>query len=297
MTSKALDFVTIGYALEAAAAERSVGKDGWKGLNPEQERFLAWFAAHKDELSQLTDLTAKVSDNPDELNAKLREHGFPDMFGDLPDDGFGVVSILDMLIEWLEECQVRTLVVRGVGDAGVPKQTYPAFEVPRSGTTVYEVNGFTEPLVQLRTKTGHSLWLMKHAEPQSGLDLAELVQTLAEAVQVPTYRYDNVVVPKLELEPEVDVEWLTGLETTDGDWYVDEAFQLFKLRANEKGARVKVATGLTIRATSIHIEQPYYFDEPFVGFFTQPGHDRLALAGFWADTDSWREPEGTLEEL
>lgn len=293
MTSMALDFVTIGYALEAAANERSVGKDGWKGQNPEQERFLDWFAAHRDELSKLEHLTAKVSDQAEELNAKLREHGFPNMFSELPKDGFGVVAILDMLVEWLEECTVSTVDRSDDGNVS----TYPAFKVPSQGSEVYEVHGFDEPLVRLRTKTGDSLWLMKHPQPASGLDLAELSQRVLEKPRVAVYRYSSAVVPKLEHQPEVDMSWLPGLTTSDGNWYVDEAFQLFRLRVNEKGARVKVATGMTIRATAIWVEEPYVFDEPFVGFFTQKGSPNLALAGFFADTDSWKEPEGSLEEL
>jgi hypothetical protein len=297
MASQALDLTTIGHAFLTLARE-GIGGAGWTGFNPAQKRFLEWYAANSAEIGQLDSLEALASKDFQELNAFMVQKGFDPMFDAFdPSDSLGVVSILDMLVEWLEKGTVTTVARRG-GGSDVSMQPYPAFEVPSDVANVYEVQGFEQPLVQLRTKTGHSVWLMKHpASLESGLDLAMLAQDTLEARRSPSYRYAGAVVPKLELQPEVDMEWLTGTETLDGKWYVDQAFQVFKLRANEKGARVKVATGMTVRATSVQIEEPFVFDEPFVGFFTQPGHDKLALAAFWADTDSWREPEGSLEEL
>jgi hypothetical protein len=87
------------------------------------------------------------------------------------------------------------------------------------------------------------------------------------------------------------------MQVVNDDWFIGEAYQEFKLRANEKGARVKVATTLFVARGIRLAPEPYVMNQPFLGCFTQPGHDKLPLAAFWADTDSWRNPEGSLDEL
>ena len=104
-----------------------------------------------------------------------------------------------------------------------------------------------------------------------------------------------VIVPMLEMDIKPDLSWLLGTTAvgTQGKYAVQQAFQQFKLRANEKGARVKVVTGLLVasaRATSPP-PMPYYLDDPFIGFFSPAGQsDTLPLAAFWADTDVWQNP-------
>ncbi|MBB3752661.1 hypothetical protein FHT44_005173 [Mycolicibacterium sp. BK634] len=296
MTSKVLDLATVAHALiELRDAFLSYGK--WEGINEQQQEFLNWYDLNHAEIKQLDSLEALASTSHVELNRFLTDHGFDEMFDQF--DGIGVASILDILMEWASEGRVteiiRTEPLAGKNFYGqkIPKDvSYPAFQVDAD---IYEV-GYEHPLVRLRTKTGHSLWLMKADEPPSGLALNISAQALLHADRSKEPSWTGVVVPMLEIDTDGDVEWLLGMN--DGEYYLEQIFQKFKLRANEKGARVKVATGMVFaRAACGPIEVPYTFDDPFVGFFTQPGHDTLLLAAFWADTDSWRKPSGSLEDL
>jgi hypothetical protein len=177
---------------------------------------------------------------------------------------------------------------------------YPAFQLPRSGATIFTVDGFDNPLACLSTKTGHMLWLMKSDEPNSGIDLALNAQRVITAPR----RLDNnwsagATIPTLDFDVQPDLSWMLNFSsvTADGGGHaITQAFQQFKLRLNDKGARVKVATGFATRGGPSG-PVPYTFDDPFMGFFTQPGHDELAIAAFYADVDVWKKPAGSLEEL
>lgn len=296
MTSKVLDLITIGHALNELSTAYLNGYR-WQGVTDEQREFLQWYAANRDEIAKLDSLEALASTDYEKLNDFLAERGFDRMFE--PFDGVGVASVLDMLVEWLAKGEATSMTRYDYNSGQVSH--YPAFKVPAESVEIYDAAGYADPLVRLLTKTGHSLWLMKSDEPQSGLELNRVGQQLLARTELRPSGHWTVgaVVPMLEIDTKADMDWFTGTEAvSEGkDGFVcTQAFQMFKLRANEKGARVKVATGFGFECTSVRRE-PYELSEPFVGFFTQPGHDTLPLAAFWADTDSWKNSGGTLEEL
>lgn len=300
MTSKVLDLATVAHALNELS--NTFNQAGWGAINDEQREFLDWYADHSEEIAALGNLEALASTDYVELNQFLTARGFPALFSEFK--GLGVASVLDMLLEWIEEGYATTL-SRSV-PVGEHKNafgqkspvfedvSYPAFRVDAG---VYDVAGYPNPLVRLRAKNGHSLWLMKADEPASGIALNRAVLGVLGS-QMSTNRTwaNSAIVPMLEIDTDGDVAWLTGMR--NADYYVAQVFQKFKLRANEKGARVKVATGMIVAlAACAPTPQPYVLNDPFIGFFTQAGHDTLPLAAFWADTDVWRVPAGTLEEL
>lgn len=281
--TQALDFTTIAHCLQILETELP-GPLDWRtpGL------FFDWLTEHGDEIQQLSDLEGKASTDHEVLNQFLVEHGFKPMFQPLA--AVGVVSILDMLVKWSMPASATDIRRDG--------KTYPAF---RLHTNVYSVDGGL--LAQLETQTGHSVWLMmgtEFPEPMDGVELAALAQALAAAPKQLDYRYDSVAVPKLEMDLEPNMDWLKGSYAVAADgtpWVIDQAFQMFKLRLNEHGARAKVATGIGVAMAAAFLPETLIFDQPFLGYFTQPGHDNLALAAFYAGLDSWQEPAGSLEDL
>jgi hypothetical protein len=295
MASQALDLTTIGHALETLLTEH-IGEQGWTAVNDDQQKFLEWYDAHREQIAKLDSLESLASTDYRVLNDFLTARRFAPKF-DQNLDGVGVVSVLDMLVEWAAEC--KTTSISHYDPASGRRTAHPAFSVPAEGVRVFIPDtdgGISRPFVELKTTTGHSLWLREADQPSSGLDLALQAQALLGITREvhPSWTV-GVTVPMLEMDLDTGLDWLTGMKTRP-DWQVAQANQQFKLRANEKGARVKVATSIGLEAVSLR-PKPYVFDEPFIGFFTQPGHPDLALAAFWADTDSWRNPEGTLEEL
>jgi hypothetical protein len=297
MTTKALDLVTMGHALSELSATY-FGDCQWRPTNDDQRQFLASYLEHRDEIAKLSGLEALASTDFTALNSFLSTRGFEPQFQQF--DGVGVVSILDMMVEWLSKGATTTVTGydRTIGRFG-HTSNFPAFRINASGVDIFNVVGFEHLLVRLRTVTGHSLWLMKADEPASGIELALTAQRLLTARRtINPYWVVGVKVPMLEINVQPDLAWMIGMNTHDSNeefWKIVQAFQQFKLRANERGARVKVATGFAMERSASRT--PYEFDEPFIGCFTQPDNDTLPMAAFWADLDSWRNPEGMLEEL
>ncbi len=111
--------------------------------------------------------------------------------------------------------------------------------------------------------------------------------------------YAGAQVPMVDFDIKPDISWLLDADTytESGEYYfVAQAAQQFKMRMDETGARVKVATVIvTLRGIS---EEPKVFvlDRPFYGWWTQKGLS-LPMAAFFADWDSLRKPSGSLEDL
>lgn len=288
----ALDLATIGHAL-ATLEEVFLGPDTvWRTFNYEQARMFAWYREHREQLKVLAGLKALASTDYNQLNDFLEKNGFERLFD--PFDGIGAASILDMLIEWLRVYPTTTVEAYD----GKTWREFPAFTVDAAGVEVYEVEGFDYPLARLLTTTGDSLWLMMvYQSPASGLDLASMAMVMARANRSihPDYTL-GAVVPMAELDLKPDLSWLLGASTED-DWVITQAFQMFKLRITSRGARVKVATGIALERSLSFEPEPLVFNQPFIGFFTQKGQDDLPLAAFYAAPDVWREPMGELEDL
>src|SRR3712207_1162207 len=90
--------------------------------------------------------------------------------------------------------------------------------------------------------------------------------------EYPIYAGAQVLMLDFDIKP--DINWLLGAATytEGGDYYfVAQAAQQFKMRMDETGARVKVAT--VVVATYTIAEEPVLFrlDRPFYGWWTQRG--------------------------
>ena len=106
-------------------------------------------------------------------------------------------------------------------------------------------------------------------------------------------------VPMIDFDLTPDLKWLlgAGLTTKPGGHYaITQALQQFKLRMDETGARVKVATALAPSGAMHYYPTVFLVDRPFYGWWTQRGVD-LPMAVFFADWDCWRKPAGALEDM
>ena len=206
MTTKALDLVTMGRALSELSATY-LGNCQWRGINDEQREFLTWYAAHRDEIAKLSGLEALASENYAALNSFLQARGFDPMLQ--PFDGVGVVSILDMLVEWLTPGTLATIT-----RYQEYTRQYPAFEISPFAVKVYDVMGYDQPLACLDTKSGHKLWLMMWPEPTSGIQLANTAKRVLTTQRNASYSYTaGIKVPMLEIDVTPDLSWILDLET------------------------------------------------------------------------------------
>ena len=304
MATRALDVVTILHAISVLDIELKT--TGWTAHNPQQEQVFAWLEQHRGLLASVTGLDAKASRFWQELNSFLTERKFDPMVAPFdPNKGIGVVSILDKLVHWLHGPGT-------VVEMHTEQGRRPGFELPPTGVNIYEVEGYQRSyLLELLTKSDDTLWLFPHNDTSlDGINLAKLsMDVMSKPRRTPMRkrmlgegeypRYAGAQVLMVDFDIKPDISWLLGADThTEGGdhYFVDQAAQQFKLRMDQTGARVKVATA-TVILHSMR-EEPILFrlNRPFYGWWTQKGLD-LPMAAFFADWDALHKPAGSLEDL
>ena len=289
------DPATLSQALSALEARISgqfelvSGDDADPMSTITQATYLTWHRSRASDVARLTHMLTEVSTDAAPLNSFLARHGFDPMFHEIPQGGLGAAAILDMLVEWAVPASVSRLSSLGT--------VYRAFEIPSSGIDVFTYPHSEELLVKLDTTDGGAVWLSMIDRPaMPAFDMLRFADSrMRNRDEVSQFRAQikSVIIPTLEISQEADLSWMLGAH--NGDHTIDQARQMVKLRMNEEGARVKAASILgTMRGISL--AQPFVFDRPFMGWFTQPNSD-IPIGIFWADRDSWKTPQGALADL
>jgi len=289
-----LDLTTMVHAIQHLS--EVMGLRGFQRSTREQSDFLSYFLRYKERIAKLAGLEALASPSADVLNDFLEARGFDRMFGDVT--GLGVASVLDMLLEWLGEVSPTTI-YRHDPQAPLGLSKYSAFKIIGNGVDIFSVDGYEHPLACLYSWTGDKLWLMRSDEPESGIKMALDAQKMLNAPRRLDLEWTaGAIVPDLEINTKPDISWLKGFSFTGpigSPHAVTDSFQQYKLRVNREGARVKVATGVSVRSAGG--PKPYVFDEPFIGFFTQSVDHELVIAPFFADIDCWQSTGATLADF
>jgi hypothetical protein len=278
MSTKAIDIVTVFYALH------TLDIPGWippawenKFLLGQHGFLLELYQETRDWLNKLEGLKARMSASKNELNSFLVENGFDEVF---TEDGMGIVSILDMLVEWIKKADVIQLI-------GHNSQKYTAFLA--NDYEVFRVEGHRD-VVQLKTRSGDLLWLTM-IDPFDEMELLHVALDTINSPHEHDYTVSSVIIPNVEFDIKPNLDFLVGSGIGNGQ-YISEIHQQFKLRLDRTGAEAKVATSMEIRSAAIFTEKrEIVFDRPFVGWFTQAAAPHLPIAVFYADYDSWTKKE------
>jgi len=295
----AIDVVTMFRAL-AELEEEFLGKGRtWTHTTTDQKIIFELYRRYMPALSRLTRIKSKASTDWQVLNDFLVADNFDPMFNG-PLDGIGAVSILDMLVNWLVEAGICNIL-------GNDSAKHIGFEIPAHGRQVYTPTGFKSPLVGLETKSGDLLWLA--IPDQVPVDLVDMIRIAFTAMSRPSVIsrrqspdvITTVQVPEVKFDVKPDIAPLLVSAFTFDEarsrWYIDQAMQQFKFAMNKEGARAKVATGIAMRkGISLNEPKPLVLNQPFMGWFTQPGAPTLPIAIFYADYGSW-QAAGDLRSL
>lgn len=303
MATRALDVITILHALNVLDGE--LGTKGWNAKNQQQKRIFDWLTEHRNLLAKVTGLDAKASRFWEELNRFLTDHKFDPMVQPFDSDlGIGVVSILDKLVKWLNGPGAKIQIITEQGRR-------PGFELPPNGVNIFEVAGYSGSyLLELLIKSDDTLWLFVHSNTSlDGLDMVELSMDVMSQTRKKPMRnsfggeyqaFVGAQVPMVDFDIKPDISWLLGADIiakSGASYSIAQAYQQFKMRVDETGARVKVATAMMVMLGGIGEEpQVFIVDRPFYGWWTQKDID-LPMAAFFADWDSFHKPAGSLEDL
>lgn len=270
----------------------------WSAVNALQSLFLNDFFSRRVELSCFSEkeLRAWASMAAPDLNEILVREGFSIRLPDFGPDEFGVVSILDVMAEWL--AMGRQLSLR------VDKQIYPAVHMmPTSLIDDVFVRLFdasvssahTHPLVRLNTKSGDSVFMTIADHVYDDFGLMSRIDDIRKSSGVSVcISAPWLLFPMVDIDLETSLDWLVGMHTitAHGDQAkIISAVQQTKFKMNHLGARVKSAVGIGLATTSVHVDltEPILIDEPFFLWIERPGLS-FPLMYAYIDEQDWNDP-------
>jgi hypothetical protein len=279
-------FVGAPIAAALVKSEDFIGPDRvWKAVNRPQELLLAEFFAARAELARLTDeeLRAWASRDASELNAILEREGFAIRVPELGRDDFGVLSILDVVVEWLREGERTDVTCEGVG--------YPAVRL--DSFTVVSSPVHPNPIAVLSTKSGDRVCMTIADRERDGFDLLSTIEGI-RSTQAPSVAFDSLVFPMVDLDQQVELEWIVGMRTTGIDGrpvVITYGAQQTKLRINVKGAHVESAAVLAMRVARMQPAptRDLVIDRPFFCWIERDGVRAPILAAY-LDPADWKDP-------
>lgn len=282
----------------------------WEAVNDSQAHFLEKFFSTREELSKFSEkeLRSWASWVAAELNKILEEEGFDIRLEEFEPGNFGVVSILDVLVEWLKPGEVDSLVVEGKDYPAVKMEptiptalaSFAALEELedefRNVFDVYTSYKHPHPVVLLHTKSGDKVYMTIADGVVQDFELIARIDAIRRSLQPSKMDYDYLKFPMVDLNQEVDITWLEGIWTTVAGSvhraFIVKALQQTKFKMNEFGAKVEsTMTGLVAGATDD--ERELRIDQPFFLWIEREGISIPVIYAYITEED-WKDP-GSLD--
>ena len=285
----------VTYPIVAALleAERHLKSEvGIWGLDTKNHDMQAWFydsylSVCRGEISDLDEIKTKVSKKADVLNKFLKDNGFSIQLDPFDPDGFGVVSILDVLVKWIKEGIVTDVECDGT--------KYPAVRL-NEGVSVHKSPNHNYPVAKINTKGGKDFVCMTILDEQKAdFELVDLAIEISKSL-VQDSSYGSVVFPMINLNQEVDISWLLGMTILDEkgkNFFISQAKQQTKLRMNQHGARVESAVAIGMRKGCAVAKKELVIDKPFLIWIEREGLQKPLFVGH-LQTNCWKNP-GSLD--
>ncbi|KXK08765.1 MAG: hypothetical protein UZ21_OP11001000317 [Microgenomates bacterium OLB22] len=151
------------YPIIAAlqAAERMPGMGGagitWTGSNDVQTRFLTEVVGPGYKHVAGLPIESLASKSVDEINAFLAARGFSITLRPIGPQDFAVATILDLLVEWLNE-GTRDII-------RTPQGEYPVAKIKGGGVELYKSANSPHPIARLQTRSEYKVYMTMVDEP------------------------------------------------------------------------------------------------------------------------------------
>ena len=291
------------YPLTAALvkAEDILGPNrAWHANNATQSLFLEEFfdTASRKESPSIPEIESIAAWEAETINRFLRERGFEIQltpFRSSPNDKeFGVASVLDLLVTWLEPGNEVPLKVSNTGAISPHgEKEYPAVRMVK-GISFSSASQHPHPIARLQTQSDDVVYLTRLDTPPKGFDLLHYAKQLSAAL-TPNYDYAGVVFPMVDLKQTVDISWLIGMQTTADNnkiATISQALQETHFSMDTKGAHAKSAVALGIRLThAVTRPRPdLIIDGPMLVWCERP-HLTQPLFVAHVTQEDWKKPE------
>ncbi|MGB0388458.1 MAG: hypothetical protein ACPGWR_26870 [Ardenticatenaceae bacterium] len=263
----------------------------WRSVDEKQTRFLhEFFAFCREEVQDIPEIESVGSYSAEVINAFLRQRRFSIQLTPFPPGDFGTASVLDLNVTWLQagaRSRVRT----------ADRKTFPGIYLKGRGVELLQLVNHPSYLVKLTTKSEDVVYLTPLDEAPSEFDLSATIQKLrAQKLRRDQRSYHKgIIFPMVNLDMEIDTQWLLGLNTQGDDGLmaiISQALQQHKFKMNEFGARVKSAAAISVtRGGPI----PYVINRPFLIWIERPSLSHPLFAGY-ITPEHWEDP-GDLTDM
>jgi hypothetical protein len=260
----------------------------WQPINEKQESFKKHLNLEEEtSLLSKEEFESTASSDAETINKWLEEKGFTLKCPKLNKNEFATASVMKIFVEWMNEAKKRKIEAKNS-----ETYDYACFE-DNLGKKI-SVGGQTWDMTQISTKdVDTNVFIAMNPNFENTDDeenLLNVLKTLQKHYESKntTYEYKGVNVPMIDLNLEVEQDWICGLNNQG--YIVSKCSQQFILKFNEKGAVAKSAAVMSFkRSITIEKDPPLTFDAPFIIWFSRSGVTYplfVATCGY----DCWKEP-------
>lgn len=276
-------------------AEDILGKHRtWQPTNQPQRQLITDYFSARQELNLFSaqELRSWIDTVANNLNKILREEGFVIKLRDFGKDEFGVVSILDVLVEWLVKGEVVTIDTLMMGNYTGVKLTNKNGESNFFGgrSPIHEY-----PIAAVRTRSDDTVYMTIADTRLADFELLDRIRKI-ESSLLSEPGYTSLTFPMIDLNETVDIGWLKALETVDENgkvWHISQVLQQTKFKMNEKGARAKSAVAMAMRSLGSSSQKYIVINRPFFLWIKRPG-TTIPIFAACLDESVWKNP-GNLD--
>ena len=275
----------IGACLEKV--EQLVGERMWVPINEIQSTYLRALY-YRTRGVNLDVVESMASFSAQEVVNWLAKRGFTIEIEPFNPLQFGLASVLDVLLRWIEGNAERHTISSGDGSerAGVKIHGHIPF---------FKAEGHSEVVIEVpnRDEKTHVYMTILENPPTDEFGLVRLARQLSMTRTPLRLRFHGVIFPMIHLEEKRDLDWIVGLRMTNGGnppLRIHRAVQMVRLRMNEQGVRAQSAAVMTMRAAGAP-PVPFVINRPFLLWIERDGVDE-PLYTAWLNYDSWKNPGG-----
>ena len=249
----------------------------WTPVNKNQKTFIGSFLEPCRE-EVIPEIQSLASSDANTLNQFLKEKGFSIKLQPFRENEFGVASILDILVEWINTGIATVIHTNGTG------REFPGVRIGGGDVIFYSAPSHEHPIACLETKSSDLVYMTMLDDPPEGFALVAKAEELSREKKY-SFEFDGLKFPMVNLNQEVDIGWLINMRTIDkaeNEVRISQALQQTKLRMNEVGARAESAAAVGLRTLGapppdhtinqpflIWIERPDLVTPLFVGHITE----------------------------
>ena len=281
------------YPIIAAllASEEIIGPNlVWNPINGFQKELLNTYytSAIRKEAHGIPEIVSKASYSVAEINEFLKEKGFDIQLTELEDPrSFAFASVLDLLVEWINE---------GIeGKIKVDGKTYPGVYIDdhRRGVSFYKAPLHEHVIACLQTKSNGRVFMTVAGDISRDMFLMMKEINTLSAMMSRIHDYKSVTFPMVQLNQNIDISKLAGMNTIAQNGVpvdIVQAVQQNKLRMNEIGARAESAVAMSgVYRSAVSHRLDLIIDQPFLVWFDRPGLSIPIFAGIITQED-WENP-------